>query len=80
MHFIRTLTLFICCVISGVLGTGLIILNMYEEEIVLPELDRVWVGFTILFFFAVFVVEMTLTMNNDSVAYNKKGPKNETNS
>jgi hypothetical protein len=65
---------------SGVLGTGLIILNMYEGEIALPELDRTWVGFTLLFFFAVFIVELTLNMNNDSVAYNKKGLKNEENS
>jgi hypothetical protein len=53
---------------------------MYEGEIAIPELDRTWVGFTILFFFAVFIVELTLNMNNDSVAYNKKGLKNEENS
>ena len=80
MYFIRTLILFVCCLMSGVLGTGLIILNMYEGEIVLPELDRVWVGFTLLFFFAVFIVELTLNMDNDSKEYNKKRKDHEDNS
>lgn len=72
MHFIRTLTLFVCCLMSGVLGTGLIILNMYEGEIKIPELDRTWVGFTLIFFFAVFIIELVVNVGNDSEAYNKK--------
>ena len=80
MHFIRTLMLFVCCLMSGVLGMGLIILDIYSKEITIPELDRIWVGITILFFFAVFTVELTLNVGNDSVTYNKKGNKNEENS
>jgi len=80
MHCIRMLTLFACCLMSGTLGTGLIILDMHSGEIRIPELDRTWVGITLMLFFSMFIIELVINVNNSSEAYNRKGQKNEENS
>jgi len=64
MHFIREIILFICCLVSGALGIGLIILDMESLGIVVPELDKTWVGFIFLFFFLVFVVEVVFHLDD----------------
>lgn len=74
MHFIRVLTLFACCLMSGTLGVGLIILDMKSLGVIVPELDKTWVGATFLFFLLMFVIELVINVDN------KKGQNNEENS
>jgi hypothetical protein len=60
------LILFVCCLISGTLGVGLILIDMESLGTMSIALDKTWVGFTLLLFFAVFIIELVVNMDNNN--------------